>query len=174
MAATALDIYKAQALVLVPVVRELTAKLGEKEAHKLIRTAIGDHFRRFGDQVFSAIPGEDFGSRVTGLMELFAEGGALDWTIEEKSQDELKFRVEGCRYAEFYNEIGAPELGFLLVCEQDYPFNEGMGEGAVLERTQTIMQGSSHCQFHWYWQADKEKADAARLEETRKNVPETP
>lgn len=41
-----------------------------------------------------------------------------------------------------------PELGFLLVCSADFPMAEGFG-GVQLTRTQTIMQGASHCDFRY-------------------------
>jgi L-2-amino-thiazoline-4-carboxylic acid hydrolase len=57
--------------------------------------------------------------------------------------------VTGCRYARFYSEIGVPELGFLLTCSADFPMAEGFGAGVRLTRTQTIMQGASHCDFRY-------------------------
>src|ERR1700757_4745706 len=35
--------------------------------------------------------------------------------------------VTGCRYAEFYKELGEPELGFLLVCGADFTTAKGFG-----------------------------------------------
>ena len=57
--------------------------------------------------------------------------------------------VTGCRYAEFYKELGEPELGFLLVCGADFTTAEGFGPDIKLTRTQTIMQGASHCDFRY-------------------------
>lgn len=44
----------------------------------------------------------------------------------------------------FYKELGAPELGFLLLCGVDFPMIEGFGPDVELTRTQTTMQGASH------------------------------
>jgi hypothetical protein len=57
--------------------------------------------------------------------------------------------VTGCRYAQFYKEMGVPELGFLLVCGADFPMAEGFGGDIRLTRTQTIMQGASYCDFRY-------------------------
>src|SRR5215475_3556252 len=51
-------------------------------------------------------------------------------------------------------ELGEPELGFLLVCSQDFTFAEGLGPDIKLTRTQTIMQGASHCDFRYRRQKD--------------------
>jgi hypothetical protein len=82
-------------------------------------------------------------------FDKFAAGGALDYEVLRKTPDGFDFNVTGCRYAEFYKEIGAPELGFLLVCSADFPMAEGLGPDVQLTRTQTIMQGASHCDFRY-------------------------
>ena len=45
--------------------------------------------------------------------------------------------------------LGEPELGFLLVCTADFAVAEGFGSDVKLTRTQTIMQGASHCDFRY-------------------------
>ena len=60
-----------------------------------------------------------------------------------------EINVTRCRYAQFYKELGAPELGFLLVCSADFPMAEGFGPDVKLTRTQTIMQGASYCDFRY-------------------------
>jgi hypothetical protein len=52
-------------------------------------------------------------------------------------------------------ELGEPELGFLLVCSSDFPFVEGFGADVRLTRTQTIMQGATHCDFRYRRQQDR-------------------
>ena len=79
----------------------------------------------------------------------FAKGDALDYSVRGQSEDTFEVDVTGCRYAEFYKELGEPELGFLLVCSADFPMAEGFGPDIKLTRTQTIMQGASHCDFRY-------------------------
>ena len=55
---------------------------------------------------------------------------------------------------QFYKELGEPEFGFLLACSSDFPFAEGFGPDIKLTRTQTIMQGASHCDFRYKRQKD--------------------
>jgi hypothetical protein len=84
----------------------------------------------------------------------WARGDALDYTVRAQSQDIYEVDVTGCRYAQFYKELGEPELGFLLVCSQDFTFAEGLGLDIKLTRTQTLMQGASHCDFRYRRQND--------------------
>ena len=84
----------------------------------------------------------------------FAKGDALDYSVRAQSQDTCEIDVTGCRYAQFYKELGEPELGFLLVCNLDFRFAEGFGADVKLTRKQTIMQGASHCDFRYKRQKD--------------------
>jgi L-2-amino-thiazoline-4-carboxylic acid hydrolase len=85
----------------------------------------------------------------SGLATTFVREDALEYRVIEQSQDAFEFDVTGCRYAEFYKELGEPELGFLLVCSADFPMADGFGPDIKLTRTQTIMQGASHCDFRY-------------------------
>jgi hypothetical protein len=84
----------------------------------------------------------------------FAAADALDCEVLRRTPEHFDINVKGCRYAEFFKQIGAPELGFLLVCSADFHMAEGFGADVQLTRTQTIMQGASHCDFRY---ARKEK-----------------
>jgi L-2-amino-thiazoline-4-carboxylic acid hydrolase-like protein len=65
----------------------------------------------------------------------------------------------GCRYAQLYKELGEPELGFLLVCSADFRMAEGFDPDIKLTRTQTIMQGASHCDFRYKRQSESKTED---------------
>ena len=57
-----------------------------------------------------------------------------------------------CRYAETYKAMGLGEIGHLLSCNRDGAFCEGYDPKLKLERTQTIMQGASHCDFRYTYE----------------------
>jgi hypothetical protein len=82
-------------------------------------------------------------------FDWFAGDNALDYSVVNQTPDAFAVNVTGCRYAQFFQEIGEPELGFLLVCSADFPMTEGFGDGVELTRTQTIMEGASHCDFRY-------------------------
>lgn len=48
-----------------------------------------------------------------------------------------------------YRALGVPELGALFSCNRDYALINGFNPAASLERTQTIMQGATHCDFRY-------------------------
>ena len=86
---------------------------------------------------------------MASAFDMFAAGDALDYEVIKQASNAFEVNVTGCRYAKFYNEIGAPELGFLLTCSADFSMTEGFGTDVQLTRTQTIMQGASHCDFRY-------------------------
>ena len=140
---------KIQAEVLVPLVKAMQAELGEARANALVRKALGDTYRRYGEAFWRAKNEKNVGTAVASAFATYARDDALDYTISEQSKDAFVFDVTRCRYAEFYRELGEPELGFLLVCSADFDTAQGFGADIKLTRTQTIMQGASHCDFRY-------------------------
>jgi L-2-amino-thiazoline-4-carboxylic acid hydrolase len=140
---------KIQAQVLVPLVRALQAELGEERANAIVRKSLGDLYRSYGERWWRTQRARDLGEKMASAFEMFAAGDALTYEVVRKSPDAFEVNVTGCRYAEFYNKIGAPELGFLLTCNADFSHAEGFGAGVELTRTQTIMEGASHCDFRY-------------------------
>jgi len=145
---------KIQAQVLVPLVKAPQAELGKERANALVRKVLGDVYRRLGEQWWQAKESTHVGENMALAFASFAEGDAVEYSVRAQSQDTYEIDVTRCRYAQFYRELGEPELGFLLVCSSDFPFAEGFGPDIKLTLTQTIMQGASHCDFRYRRQKD--------------------
>lgn len=139
---------KIQAQVLVPIVKAFQAELGEERANQIVGRALDDSARNLG-QWFSALVGGSPIEKVVAGLPIFAAGDALDVEMIESTSDAVDFNVTRCRYAEFYKELGEPELGFLLSCSGDFAMAEGVSPDLELTRTQTIMRGASHCDFRY-------------------------
>jgi hypothetical protein len=143
-----IDQVKIQAQVLVPLVKALEAELGEEAAHALVRKSLGGLYRSYGER-WARAQGGDVGQVMGRAFERFGAGGALRYEVVEQNAEAYGINVTDCRYARFYQEIGAPELGFLLTCMPDFDIAEGLGPDVRMTRTQTIMQGASHCDFRY-------------------------
>ena len=154
-----IDQVKIQAQVLVPLVKMLQAELGEERANAIVRKALGDLFRKYGEKWWKTQGARNLGEKMASAFEMFAAGDALDYEVIKQAPDAYEVNVTGCRYAKFYKEIGAPELGFLLICSADFTMTEGFGAGVQLTRTQTIMQGSSHCDFRYALKQSEKKSN---------------
>ena len=140
---------KIQAQVLVPLVRTLQAELGEERANAIVRKALGDLYRRYGEKLWRTQGAGNLGEKMASAFDTFARGDALNYEVVKQAPDAFEVNVTACRYADFYKEIGAPELGFLLTCSADWSMTDGFGADVQLTRTQTIMQGASHCDFRY-------------------------
>lgn len=153
MSISVIEQAKIQAQVLVPLVKALQAELGEARANALVRNALGDLYRGFGEEFWKARnqgTGEaDLGKAVSSAFRTYARDDALAYDVIEQSHDAFAFDVTRCAYAEFYKALGEPELGFLLICTADFATAEGFGPDVRLTRTQTIMQGAPHCDFRY-------------------------
>jgi hypothetical protein len=138
-----------QAQVLVPLVKALQAELGEERANAIVLKALGGLYRKYGEKWSRAQGALDLGEMGAAAFEMFAAGDALEYEVLKKTPSAFDANVTECRYAQFYSKIGAPELGFLLTCSADFAHAEGFGADIKLTRTQTIMQGASHCDFRY-------------------------
>ena len=147
---------KIQAQVLVPLVKALQAELGEEQANTIIRKALGAHFRQYGQEWWRTLGQGTLGEKMDTAMQVFSSGGALDYDVLKKTPEAYDINITRCRYAQFYQELGEPALGFLFVCSQDFPLAEGFGPDIELTRTQTIMQGANHCDFRFRLRQEKD------------------
>jgi hypothetical protein len=141
---------KVQAHMLVPLVKALQAELGEERANALVRRALGDLYRSYGEKWWRSQGARSFEEKMASTFAtLYGAGDALKYEVVKEAPDAFEVNVTECRYAQFYRKIGAPELGFLLTCSADFSHAEGFDPGVQLTRTQTIMQGASHCDFRY-------------------------
>lgn len=141
---------KIQAQVLVPLVKALQAELGEERANAMVRKALGDLYRSYGEKWWRSQGARSFEEKMASTFErLYGAADALKYEVVKEAPDTFEVNVTECRYAQFYSKIGAPDLGFLLTCSADFSHAEGFGAGVRLTRTQTIMQGASHCDFRY-------------------------
>jgi len=149
MSVSVIEQAKIQAQVLVPLVKALQAELGETRANALVRGTLGDLYRRYGEEFWQSRKDKSLGNAVAAAFTAYGKDDALEYNVIEQSQDAFAIDITRCRYAEFYKELGEPELGFLMVCTADFRVAEGFGGDVTLKRTQTIMQGASHCDFRY-------------------------
>ena len=145
-----LDKTRIQAQVLVPVLRALRAELGKDKADAVVKQALRD----WSKQLFAALGDGIEGSprrKWATIQSVWGEvsGREVEVEILRHDREALDMDVTRCRFAEFFRELGEPELGALLICEADFDIASA-GDGAVsLERAQTIMQGAPSCTFRY-------------------------
>ena len=146
-----LDEVKLQAQVIVPVLRALRAEIGREAADRIVGDALRrwarDLYHRIGDsksgtprQKWDAVWAEDMRPRIGDAVEreMLKDDGAV-----------REYNIVRCKYAEFFRELGEPELGGILLCDSDFHIADIGGPNIEFRRTQTIMQGAPYCDFRY-------------------------
>ncbi len=140
-----------EANIIKPIYEELVLELGAERAKEIIGNAITKDSISQGKAYAKAHDGETDLLAFHSLLPQWKANGALETEILAESETEVNYNVTRCRYAEMYREMGLSEIGHLLSCGRDGTFCTGFNERIELERTQTIMQGASHCDFRYKW-----------------------
>jgi L-2-amino-thiazoline-4-carboxylic acid hydrolase len=154
-----LEHVKIQAKVLVPLVQALRKELGSERANQIVADALRGWSRELYGKIGQEMhgrPAEKFDSVMEAFMPKI--GTDVDFDNIRQTPEHWDFNITGCRYADFFRQLGEPELGALLLCEQDIHITEVIGGPEVkLERTQTIMKGAKYCDFRWSMKRSEEK-----------------
>jgi hypothetical protein len=144
---------KIEAEILKEVYETLKASHGEAVAKATIAESVRRSAIEQARQFAAAAPGGPSLKAFQDVMPLWTKGGALEIEVQEKTDTSFVFNVVRCRYAETYKAMGLGEIGHLLSCNRDGAFCEGYDPKLKLERSQTIMQGASHCDFKYKYEA---------------------
>ena len=143
---------KIEAEILKEVYETLKASHGEAVARQTIRESVRRSAIAQAQAFAAAAPGGTSLKAFQDVMPLWTKGGAIEIEVKEQTDKTFAFNVTRCRYAETYKAMGLGEIGHLLSCNRDGAFCEGYDPKLKLERTQTIMQGASHCNFRYRYE----------------------
>lgn len=137
---------KIEAQVLIPLIEAFQARFGKEETRQIIQKVIEERALKQGQKITRGGAGTAL-ERFMSLIPVFSEDDALELEVLTCTSDTYEFNVTRCRYAEFYKQMGASELGLLLSCNRDFALARGISNKLELIRSQTIMQGADHCDF---------------------------
>jgi hypothetical protein len=146
-----------EAAILKHVYDVLKASHGVEAAQQAIAQAVRRSAMEQAAEMAARVGGKTSLKTFIDRQELWTRGGALEREVIEESDTRYRFNVTRCKYAEMYRDMGLGEIGHLLSCQRDGTFCEGYDRRIKLKRTQTIMQGASHCDFDYAFE-EKEKA----------------
>ena len=139
---------KIEGRVLIHFIEACREKFGDDVAQELVVNTIRRLAAKDGAR-WAETHGPSLASLRTVVEQVWAGGGSLDVEIVSAADDHLNFNVMRCRYAEFYKSLGLADLGYLIHCNRDYAMIDGFNPETKLTRTQTVMQGASHCDFRY-------------------------
>jgi len=138
-----------EARVVGPIFRAFAAEIGEERARAILAGVVRELATQAGRDAATVI-GDSSIAGLNVAVDGWQQGGALSLDVLEHSDSDLDFNVTRCQYAEMYQRLGMADLGPILSCSRDGAMIEGFNPGITLERTQTLMEGASHCDFRFH------------------------
>ena len=129
----------------IPLVRAMEQELGRERAHALIRKTLDDRNRRISEERAEQTP-----MTIDMLAAEFASFGIgveFEFDVLKKTDDEFHVDVHRCAYPRMMEDMGARDLGPLLICNCDFALAEGLG--LELKREKTCMKGDGVCDFRF-------------------------
>ena len=137
-----------EARILIPVINALGDAFGRDEVLAVVRETIVKIAREQGAALSQQMGGNSLKNFVDSLA-YWTKDNALEIDVIEESDEVLSFNVTRCRYAELYESLGIHEIGTRFSCTRDFALIEGFNPDISLKRTQTIMEGATHCDFRY-------------------------
>jgi predicted ArsR family transcriptional regulator len=138
-----------EAGVLVPVIRAMQAEFGEERVNEVVGKTIRDIAFAQGEEARRTGNIDSMAALANRFQNGVLREGSLIVDVVENDERAFGFNVTRCKFMEMYEEMGAGDLGFLLSCNRDFAMFEGMAPELAFDRTQTRMQGASHCDFRY-------------------------
>ena len=137
-----------EARILAPVIDALGDRFGRDEVIKVVTEAIINLSQQQGNELAEAMGDRDCAAFESSL-QYWTRDEALSLKVKKQDDSTLDFDVVRCKYSEMYRELGIPELGAVFSCNRDYALISGFNSEAKLTRTQTLMEGATHCDFRY-------------------------
>ena len=145
-----------EANIIKPIYDEMVEQLGAEKARAILSAAITRDSIAQGQAYAEGENGETTLEGFHNLLPQWKANGALEVEMLAENAGQVHYNVTRCVYAEMYNEMGMAEIGHILSCGRDGTFCTGYNPNIKLDRTQTIMQGASHCDFRYRWDENDE------------------
>ncbi len=139
---------KIEGRVLIPFIETCREKFGEAVTRELVVEVIRKLAAADGAR-WAGTYGKDMAALADVAHKVWAGGGSQEIEVLDQDEDHFDFNITRCRYAEFFKELGLADMGYLVHCNRDFAMIAGFNPDLELARTQTIMQGASHCDFRF-------------------------
>ncbi|MHA1908745.1 MAG: L-2-amino-thiazoline-4-carboxylic acid hydrolase [Candidatus Thorarchaeota archaeon] len=148
--------HRAVAAKMISLIRKLEKDLGVERAHDIIsnwaeQNVIHD-VRGVIDNLNESIDSfEEVKKLLRQWVKELNDNKMEVVEITEETSTKSVCTVTECIYAKVYNDLGAPDLGYLLYCKHDFASAPHIHPKVGLNRTKTVMEGHECCNFEYYW-----------------------
>lgn len=138
-----------EARLLGPLIDAFAQTTDRAQVIATVRDTIAQIARTQGAEM-ARVYGEATLENFADSLKLWTKDDALVIEVVAKDAQNFGFNVTRCRYAELYRELGMEEFGAVFSCNRDAALIEGFSADIQLTRTQTIMEGATHCDFRYH------------------------
>lgn len=137
----------------IPVIQSVAKELGEAHFLEVFKKASIESGLEAGKAEARSLPCNDLASFTADLKNPnhFWQH-VLSYDIIEDKPQAFEIKVTECLWAKTFREIGAENLGYLLICHPDYAVCQGFNPKIHMTRSKTLMQGDAYCDHRWIWE----------------------
>ncbi len=150
------DHFRANSAKLVSLVRELELEFGKERAHEIVsnwaeKNAIND-VKSVVDSLEKPLESfEDVKVLLRHWIEALNKDNMETVEITEETSTKSVCVVTECVYGKVFNDLGAPDIGYLLYCKHDFAAAPAIHPNVRVRRTKTVMENHDCCDFEYYW-----------------------
>jgi predicted ArsR family transcriptional regulator len=137
-----------EARILAPVIHALGDEFGHDQVLDIVRETLTRVAADQGAELARLMGGNSL-QHFADSLQYWTKDNALELEVVEQTDASFVFNVTRCRYADLYERLGVSGYGTVFSCARDFALIKGFNEKIALKRTQTIMEGASHCDFHY-------------------------
>jgi hypothetical protein len=137
----------------VPVLQGLAKELGEDHFLEALKKVAFECALKAGQDNARQLPSNDFAAfTASGEERSHFSKHVLTLDIVEDTPQAFEVKVTECLWAKTFREMGAADIGYLLLCHTDYADCQGFNPKITLTRSKTLMQGDDCCNHRFVWE----------------------
>jgi hypothetical protein len=135
---------------LIPVLQGLAQELGKDHFLEALKKVASESALKAGQATARQLPCNDFAAFTASMREPSHFGKHI-LTLEIVEDTPQAVQVTECLWAKTFQEMGAAEIGYALICHRDYGDCQGFNPKITLTRSKTLMQGDDCCNHRFVW-----------------------
>ena len=137
---------------IIPILENLARELGRDYFLEAIKKAASEYGLRLGQDAACHVPCNDLAAFTASMRDPdhFAKH-VLTVEIVEDTPQAIEVKVTECLWAKTFREMGAANIGYLLICYRDYADCQGFNPKITLTRSKTLMQRDDCCNHRFVW-----------------------
>ena len=137
---------------LIPVLQGLAKELGKDHFLEALKKVAFECALKAGQDTARQLQSNDLAAfKAVGEPGHFGQH-VLTLEIAKDTPQVFEVKVTECLWAKTFREMGAADIGYLLICHTDYADCQGFNPKITMTRSKTLMQGDDCCNHRFVWE----------------------